>query len=131
MDINEAVEILNKHKWRERDDWRLRIFSETREPLCCYSDPDFPDDEDNIVGDRSIQLDPPDAIAIASYLQLREAVEPTINDLSGIVRLIESEMGKEGAERWGRVDLQGIIAEIYGRLAVPMMRLAQLTEQTK
>lgn len=72
-DIQQAVDVLNEHGWRGRDDWRLRLFSETQEPLCCFSDPDNPEDEADWVGDRSIQLDPPDAIAIASWLQVSNA----------------------------------------------------------
>lgn len=120
MTIEQAVETLNRAKWRGRDDWQVNPM---QHPGCLLSIASMP------VATGANDPKPPwsivneDAIAIAELIELREAATSSLNCLSGIVRLIESEMGNEAAKRWGRVDLHGIVAEIYGRLAAPMQLL--------
>lgn len=56
--------------------------------------------------------------AEAERERLIQAANTTLSALGGIVKLIEHQMGRGGAEQWQRVDLNGTIAEIYGRLNV-------------
>ena len=66
MTITEAIETLNKHQWRERDDWQING---------TFISPGDVDRFDEAVVAALESIHPKDAPAIASYLLLREACE--------------------------------------------------------
>lgn len=59
----QAAEILNKHKWRERDDWQLEAAPDFEHPYVQSNPGEAP----------LYELAPEDAIAIACYLELSES----------------------------------------------------------
>jgi hypothetical protein len=73
MTIEQAVETLNRHKWRERDDWHQYTESVPKPGQENYKLP-LPD----IRSWSGYVIHLEDAIAIASWLELREAVRKAL-----------------------------------------------------
>jgi hypothetical protein len=79
MSIDEAVVVLNREKWRGRDDWQVAPWGggiAACLPIAYHG---------TVVQAASHVLDPPDAIAIASWLELREAVQPFVRQAQWVV----------------------------------------------